>query len=248
MFLTDEGIDALLGGTNVVQPPPDRLGKDPNPESLIQPASLDLTIGGIYVPGARLGKPGSDHHPLTQLALRPGHTAVIETAQTLHLPPKVCAIGFPPSHVSSTGILMTNPGHVDPGYQGTLTFTVINMGRRQYHLKQGAGIVTLLLFQLDKEPRFPYDKLYQPQSGSKVTWEMLYALSEDFVSVEKRAAKIARQQAIRVGVGASLATIIVGLVTVVGYYSTVTSLSARVDDLQKQVVSLQVSLHQSPTP
>lgn len=249
MLLTDEGIDSLLKNkSDAVVPSPGPLGKDPNRELRIQPSSVDLTIGGIYRPSAGLGKDGSDHHPLKELALRPGHTAVVETNERLNLPPNICAIGFPPSHVSSKGILMTNPGHVDPGYEGTLTFTVINMGRNDYPLKIGLGIVTLLLFELSAPPRFPYPKLYTPQSGSKVTWEMLEALSEDFVSVEKRARKIARAQAVRVGIYGFLTTLVVGLVAVFGYFSTQASLSGRVDDLQRQITLIQAAQHQSPTP
>lgn len=65
------------------------------------------------------------------------------------MPAKLAGIGFPPTSVSAKGVLMTNPGHVDPGFIGHLQFTLINMGKDRFTLAQADRIVTLLLFELD---------------------------------------------------------------------------------------------------
>src|SRR5439155_1078559 len=126
----------------------------------IQPSSLDLTVGAIFRPEVTLGKKGSLSQPLDSWELRPGRTAIVQTKEELHLPDNICAVGFPPAHVSGRGILMTNPGHVDPGYVGRLSFTVINMGRDKFLLSPGLAIVTLLLFQLTERPRYTYSDLF----------------------------------------------------------------------------------------
>lgn len=110
--------------------------------SAIQPCSLDLHIGEIFIPQG-------DDKPLTKHCLKPGETVVIRTMETLHLSNKCAAIGFPPSSISRDGILTTNPGHVDPGYKGAFHITLINMGKKTYPLEKGGLIVTLLVFELD---------------------------------------------------------------------------------------------------
>ena len=249
MVLRDEEINRLLADNpSAVTPRVRPLGPAADRSLQIQPSSLDLTIGGIFRPDAVLGKKGSVGRPYEKLGLLPGHTAVVETQETLNLPDDICAIGFPPHHVSSKGILMTNPGHVDPGYQGKLTFTVINMGRDSYPLSQGLGIVTLLLFQLRTAPLHPYSVLYAPSKGSAVTWEVLHTLSEDFLNVDKRARRIAQRQATRAAIGGSIVALIVGLLTVFGYIlTTYNGLNAKVTDLEKQIAVIEATMPH-PTP
>jgi deoxycytidine triphosphate deaminase len=119
-------------------------------DSPVQPCSLDLHIGAIYQPGVKPGKAGSAGDPKSELVLSTGQTAVVATKESIHLPADHAGYGFPPSHVSSRALLMTNPGHVDPGYSGKLQFTVINMGREDYVLRSKDLIVTLLIFKLGK--------------------------------------------------------------------------------------------------
>src|SRR6266481_1005052 len=68
--------------------------------------------------------------------------------EELKMPDNFLDIGFPPSKVSVQGILMTNPGQVDPGYEGRLRFTVINMGSQDFVLREGDVIVSLILMEL----------------------------------------------------------------------------------------------------
>jgi deoxycytidine triphosphate deaminase len=88
----------------------------------IKPASLNLTIGEIFVPGAAKAELGGVDNPITNhFPLEQGATVVIRTAEIVRLIDNRSAIAFPPSHVSLKGLLMTNPGHVDPGYVGPLS-------------------------------------------------------------------------------------------------------------------------------
>ena len=107
---------------------------------------MDLHIGDIFLPGVSDNDLGSHKKPLTQYPLPEGHTAVVVTAETLHLKGSIGAFGFPPSSVSFQGLLTTNPGHVDPGYSGRLRFAVINMGKATYTLRRGAIIASLFFF------------------------------------------------------------------------------------------------------
>lgn len=148
VFLTDAELHALLDLDprilDGLRRGEDRYAED----AQVQPASVDLTIGSVFVPGTEEGRLGSTTHPRRTLMLESGQTALVTTRETCNLPADLGAIGFPPSQVSSQGLLMTNPGHVDPGYEGPMRFTVINMARETYPLRHGDRIVTLLLFRL----------------------------------------------------------------------------------------------------
>src|SRR6266571_1725906 len=151
----------------------------------IQPASLDLTVGRILLPTEE----DDEQQPLvyeTNVSLNQGETAVVETHEYLRVPNTLAGIGFPPSSVSRDGLLMTNPGHVDPGFRGRLKFTVINMGKKPIELAAGKPICTLLFFRINA-PEYAYDKLDntdkpQPPSDSS----LLRKLSKDFLEFDRR--------------------------------------------------------------
>jgi len=177
-------------------------------QSPIQAASIDLHIGDIYIPGKEETGVGGTKNPKLDVELETGATAVVTTKETLHLPANVAGIGFPPSRVSFKGLLVTNPGHVDPGYVGVMRFTVINMAKEPYHLKAGDRIVRLLLFEMDKAVKA--DWLYRNPDGSKPpTQQDINILSKDFVDVERRAETIAKKH------GARISTLIAGAFTAV---------------------------------
>ena len=104
-----------------VREPVDWFSKD----SPVQPSSLDISIGGIYIPGSQLGKKGGEGDPYEEYILEPGQTAVVTSKEKFIFPNNIAAIGFPPSRLSIKGLLMTNPGHIDPGSDNELHFTVI---------------------------------------------------------------------------------------------------------------------------
>jgi dCTP deaminase len=196
MFLTDERIQALLETSPEILDGLELGEWQPlTKESPIQAASVDLHIGGIFVPGSTPGALGSSASPRTDLALGAGATAVVSTHETCRFPESIGAICFPPARVSSKGLLTTNPGHVDPGFKGRLSFTVINMGREPYALKAGDAIVTLLLFELSPSAALGYS---QRRSGAvrdkPVNDELLNRLSHDFLDVTKRAESAAKTE------------------------------------------------------
>ena len=192
-----------------IELPTDPYSKD----SSVQGASVDLHIGDIYVPGAKEGDAGGAQNPKSDHVLKTGETAVVTTKETLHLPNNVAGFGFPPSRVSFRGLLMTNPGHVDPGYEGVMRFTVINMAREAYSLRSGDRIVTLLLFELEKAVRSDWRKRNpggEAKGPSPISQATINRLSKDFVDVERRAKKIAKAK------GVQWTLIVTAVVTLLG--------------------------------
>jgi len=173
-------------------------------DSPIQGSSIDLRIGNIYLPGKKNKDLGGVENPKATHSLKTGHTVVVTTKEKLQLPDDIAGIGFPPSSVSFRGLLMTNPGHVDPGYEGVMRFTVINMGKEPYPLNRGDRIVRLLLFKLEAAAHAGW-RTRHPEGSRQPNEEEISRLSEDFVDVERRAKEIAKQEGTKWSVGITAA-------------------------------------------
>jgi len=225
-LLRDQELADRISAAAAASTPP--LVSDARPDYLgykdakIQPASVDLTIGQIFVPGTPVGKLGSLQKPRQKLSLAQGHTAVVRTKETLALPANIAAFGFPPSSVSLQGLLMTNPGHIDPGYNGSMHFTVINMAKKPFELRAGDIIATVLFVQLDHPSKVPYDKLVDPgkPTGGGVNEELLDRLSEDFMDIDNRATEKANSVVEKAALKAQWGgPIIVALIAAVGSFA-----------------------------
>ena len=192
-LLKDDELFHLVDPSN-----PDRIIRDFPPradwytqDSPVQPSSIDLNIGNIFLPGKNVDEPGGQVRPLAGHTLKRGGTAVVETREEIRLPGNIAGIGFPPSRVSLRGILMTNPGHIDPGYAGRMYFTVINMGKQDYVLRRDEVIVTVLLVQLSGDVRMNWLSRRQVgQAAVPPIQEVLHRLSADFMDIDTRAADI----------------------------------------------------------
>ncbi|MET4371033.1 dCTP deaminase [Bradyrhizobium sp. LB12.1] len=170
------------------------------PISPVKGASLDLTVGSIFIPGTSRDVPGGLGVPLEELALMQGHTAVIETQETINLSKRMAAIAFPPASVSMAGLLTTNPGHVDPGYEGPLHLTVINMGRLPFSLKRGDRIIRLIIFELSGDVSAPAPK------KPAITPTLLDRLSQDFLNIDERAAAAAKEEVAKANIAKDIRT------------------------------------------
>jgi deoxycytidine triphosphate deaminase len=165
------------------------------PKSPIQPSSLDLHVGYIYVPGKKPGELGSEARPATSHSVGPGESIIVSTYESLNLPRYLGGIVFPPSKLSSQGVLVANIGHIDPGFSGHLRFTLINMGGRSIPLVRGIHAVgTLLMMRLTSPSETPW---LQRQDGAGIkgqpTRDELEALSRDFGNIDVRIATVTEQ-------------------------------------------------------
>ncbi|MDX6452575.1 MAG: dCTP deaminase [Gaiellaceae bacterium] len=181
--------------------------------------------------------------------LAPGETAVVETEEVLKLPGNLAAVVFPPDAVSKEAILMTNPGHVDPGFSGPLKFTLINMGKKPHTLQQGKPVATALFFKLAASPAEDWLKRHDGVAGSGASPEMLDRLSKDFLDIEKRATAQVRSQLLKIGSLGAAITILLSALAVGGavlpavLWGPDASLSGRVATLQQRLDETQAELH-----
>lgn len=167
-------------------------GVDPaQADTAIQGCAIDLHIGSVFRPGRKAGEPGSASTPhLLSVTLQEGETAVVRTRESFKLGKSHAALVFPASRVSIQGLLMTNPGHVDPGYHGPVHVTVINMGREPFALNPNDRVLRALVYKLDNDVGSPKTA----GTGSPISDELLGKLSPDFLSVAERTAKAAKRE------------------------------------------------------
>lgn len=199
-----EVVDDVPLVANLKQPA-DWFGQD----SPVQPSSVDLTVGAIHVPGAKEGELGCATRPLNEFSLDPGATVVLMTHEKVSMGPSRGGLAFPPTSMANRGILMTNPGHIDPGYSGPLSVTAINMGRRPFPITSGNKLMTLVVFDLGTNAEEDYEERIPGLAPSKITQERLDNLSYDFLDVTDRSKSIARNTGLRWGLAAPVLTAIV---------------------------------------
>lgn len=213
--------------------------------SPVQPTSIDLTIGSIFIPKLVRKKKKDAPKSYENLILKQGHTAVILTKEILDFPSNIAGIGFPPSRLAIQGLLMTNPGHVDPGSKGPLHFAVINMGKEDISLRKGDRIFSLILIMLHENVH----KNLKDRSGGNVdslysVSEQLEKLSYDFLNIEERATAIARKEVKREGVKALiLPPIIAAIIVALGsWFSLYTPFQQKINKIEKDlsVISQQI--------
>lgn len=173
-----------------------------------QASSVDLTIKSIYVADKNISKSKVDicSAGLDLIDLEPGQTVVIQVAEKFDLPSTIGGIIFPPNSMSKSGIIMTNPGHIDPLFKGYISVYLVNMGKSSVRLKREDKVATLLLFYINgttSEGNI---------TGRGVSKEQVLTLSKDFASLDTRMPKllnsVIRKQAI---IWASLAVSVVAL-------------------------------------
>jgi deoxycytidine triphosphate deaminase len=218
--------------------------------SPIQPASIDLHVGYIYVPGVRAGSLGGEGRGAMSHTLRPGHSVVVSTYERINLPASLGGIAFPPSKLSSSGILVANLGHIDPGFAGHLRFTIINMGGSDFPLERGTVAVgTLLLFRLDSRSRAPWLERHRGTvlKGEPDSAE-INALAKDFANIESRIDRITRETAKRLHWRFSLLAVLVpmllGIILAVWtiWFETGRSLADRIDKDEQYISDIKVSV------
>lgn len=113
----------------------------------VESASYDLRVGTIFHEGS-VDK--------EQVVVEPGGILVVVTQEELDLPADVCATAYAINSLSKEGLLVLNPGHVDPGYKGTLTVRLLNIRKTRKAISQGSPVFTVVFERLQLPTVAPY--------------------------------------------------------------------------------------------
>lgn len=159
--------------------------EDPILEKNIKPSSIDLTVNYIFLPAdkdiRKSNKEALNEFRHEKYKLEPGEVVLIEVKERFKMPTNLAGIIFPPNSLSKSGLVMTNPGHIDPGFSGIITLCLVNMGKKAVSLNSDTVICRLLTFDLGD------DSLGYYGSGKGVDVEQFNCIARDFASVNDRA-------------------------------------------------------------
>lgn len=117
-------------------------------ESSVEPCSYDMKIGTIFSNGQVVN--GSHPKANEQVIIQPGEIISVFTFEELDLPVNIAATAFAMNSQSSRGLLVLNPGHIDPGFKGSLTVKVLNLRKVPLALGLGTPIFTIVFECLPK--------------------------------------------------------------------------------------------------
>ncbi|WOI23759.1 dCTP deaminase domain-containing protein [Nonlabens ulvanivorans] len=128
----------------------DKLLGDDYLDENFEPASYDLRIGTIYKDGEIIS---SDHpkspHYFTKI--KPSEIVTFHTLEKVKIPNDCCGTVFALNSYSSAGLLILNPGHIDPGFEGYISVCAINLSEQEFDVDLGNKIFTLILEKLDDD-------------------------------------------------------------------------------------------------
>ena len=167
--LSDGTIRRLIGeGTLKVEP------WDPE---MVQPASIDLKLGGSFrvfhnhkINAIDLASPPSDlteHVKVDEgqsFVIHPGEFVLGNTVEQVTMPDDLVARIEGKSSLGRLGLIVhATAGFVDPGFKGTLTLEITNLTRVPIVLWPGRPIAQLSFMTLDRPAERPYG---HPELGS----------------------------------------------------------------------------------
>jgi deoxycytidine triphosphate deaminase len=128
-----------------------------------EPSSYDLRIGSVF----KNGKIYSEHFNTVDfnnnIEIKPSEIVTLLTLEEICIPSNCIGTVFALNSHSSTGLLILNPGHIDPGFKGPISICAINLSNQiiRLHIKQ--KIFTLIIETTNKE--IPKGEIY---NGNKV--------------------------------------------------------------------------------
>jgi len=164
--------------------------EDPfGPNSPVQPSSIDLHVGEIYLPG---NDPNAIL-PHKEYSVPPGHSVIAVTHEVLNVPADMGAVAFPLAGRGQRGLSMMNAGHIDPGYEGKLWFSFINLGRDKFLLSQGDHVSTVLFWRLSARAERPWKGRRGPEVPMTAPVAAVESIAGDALMLETRAKEAARQ-------------------------------------------------------
>ena len=152
---------------------------EPYDATSINPTSIDLKLGPILVRykspqtinlGSPEAQPEIEEIDVTNstYTLQPGEFILGMTKETVSIPNGYQGFIETKGNVARAGIQVHNgDGHIDPGFEGTITLEISNMHRTaniSILLQPNIFICQLFISKLESECEFPYNGKYFKQT------------------------------------------------------------------------------------
>ncbi len=145
---------------------------DAKPLETLYGAKYYLTVGDLILPNSECegnrrsgilffeeiekGKVGS------QFELKPSQMITAYTKEQINLPNNICALLNAVNKKAREGLFLLNLGHIDPGWRGPLTVTMVNYGKKPIVLTAGEPIASITFFRLTTpvDENYMYKKVF----------------------------------------------------------------------------------------
>lgn len=146
-ILTDKEIQDCISRNQLI------IGAD---KQGVNSSSYDMRIGTIFRDGDIIN---ADHeNGQKAVIVKPGEVVTMLTLEDLKLPDNIAATAYAMNSQSLNGFLVLNPGHVDPGYSGTLSIKAINLRKVNLPLYINSPIFTVVFQKLEENVSKPYTR------------------------------------------------------------------------------------------
>jgi dCTP deaminase len=152
MVLSDQEIKIALGKD---------LEIEPFDEKSLQPASYDLKVGKEAFVGGEIIDLGSNRF----VRIERGDFAVLTTVETIHCGLSVTGKFGLRSYLARKGLVLLSGIQIDPGYTGTLTAFVFNLGPEDVVIQYLEKFATVEFSRSSIPASKGYDGPYQNQIG-----------------------------------------------------------------------------------
>lgn len=145
VILTDKEIQDFISKNQLI------IGSD---NQRVKSSSYDMRIGTIFRDGDIIN--ASHKNGQKAVIVKPGEVVTMLTLEELKLPDNIAATAYAMNSQSLNGFLVLNPGHVDPGYSGTLSIKAINLRKVNLPLYIDSPIFTVVFQKLESGVSKPY--------------------------------------------------------------------------------------------
>jgi dCTP deaminase len=129
-----------------------------NPDA-VNPASYDISLGEqvvIYPTTDRGKRQEWDLSSLGSVFLQPNERALVVTAETIKTPSDVAISVRLKSSLARQMIVSPMGLFIDPGFEGRITFCLINMGVDPYELRLGRRVAQFIFQGMNAPAEIPY--------------------------------------------------------------------------------------------
>jgi deoxycytidine triphosphate deaminase len=153
-------------------------------ENLYRASTYDLSVGDI-IPAE--GAPGGSEYNLP-----PGGTVRVVSKESLKLPNNITGHALLKNELCRKGVLALNIGVIDPGFEGPISSTLINFGRANFVVNQGAPFLRISFHRCPPSSKAEKSAKYsRDQYISRVKDEAAGYMAPTFLNMEATAKKAA---------------------------------------------------------
>lgn len=154
--------------------------------SLYRASTYDLSIGEIIPAGSVSA--GSEYRLPSEGTVR------VVSREMLKMPDGITGHALLKNELCRKGVLALNIGVIDPGFEGPLSSILINFGREDFVVRQGAAFLRISFHRCPSSPKAAKsDKYTREQYVSHVKDEVAAYMAPTFLNMEGTAAKAAEK-------------------------------------------------------